>query len=106
MFGPLRLTRRLTDQQISDIGDRNLAPKAGLPALEEAVSGGAFLCGPADQVIEQLKAVEERYPGLSRINVSQPVGTPQSVILEQLQWFAEEVMPAFKPKVESPVPAD
>ena len=106
MFGPLRLTRRLSDQQISDIGDRKLAPKAGLPALEEAVGGGAYLCGPPDQVIEQLKAVEKRYPGLSRINVSQPVGTPQSVILEQLQWFAEEVMPAFKPKVEAAVPAD
>ena len=106
MFGPLRLTRRLSDQQISDISDRKLAPKAGLPAMEEAVSGGAYLCGPPDQVIEQLKAVEERYPGLSRINVSQPVGAPLSVILEQLQWFAEEVMPAFKPKVESAVPAD
>lgn len=106
MFGPLRLTRRLSDQQISDIGDRNLAPKAGLPTMEEAVNGGAYLCGSPDQVIEQLKAVEERYPGLSRINVSQPVGTPQSVILEQLQWFAEDVMPAFKSKVETSVPAD
>ena len=74
--------------------------------MEEAVKGGAYLCGPAEQVIEQLKGVEERYPGLSRINVSQPVGAPQSVILEQLQWFAEEVMPAFKAKVEAPVPAD
>lgn len=106
MFGPLRLTRRLSDQQISDIGDRNLAPKAGLPTMEEAVNGGAYLCGSPDQVIEQLKAVEERYPGLSRINISQPVGTPQSVILEQLQWFAEDVMPAFKSKVETSVPAD
>ena len=106
MFGPLRLTRRLSDQQISDISDRQLAPKAGLPAMEEAVTGGAYLCGPPDQVIEQLKAVEERYPGLSRINVSPPVGAPLSVILEQLQWFAEEVMPAFKPKVETAVPAD
>ena len=28
-----------------------------------------------------------------------PVGTPQSVILEQLDWFAQDVMPAFKGRV-------
>ncbi len=106
MFGPLRLTRRLSEEQIRDISDRHRAPTAGLPTMEEAVQSGAFLCGPPDQVIEQLKGVEERYPGLAHINVGQPVGTPQSVILEQLQWFAEEVMPAFKGKVEEPVPAD
>ena len=56
-------------------------------------------------IIEKLKSVEENYPGLARVQVGQPVGTPQAVILEQLQWFAEEVMPAFK-KVEMLVPAD
>ncbi len=106
MFGPLRLTRPLSEKQIGEIGDRNVAPKAGLPTLEEAVNAGAFLCGPPDLVIEQLQGLEKRYPGLSRINVSQPVGTPQSVILEQLQQFAEEVMPAFKSKVETSVLAD
>jgi hypothetical protein len=50
--------------------------------------------------------VEAAYPGLQRINVSHPVGTPQSVILEQLQQFAEEVMPAFKNRVEEPASAD
>jgi hypothetical protein len=27
------------------------------------------------------------------------MGTPQSVITEQLEWFGKEVMPAFKGKV-------
>ena len=54
------------------------------------------LAGPPDRVIEQLKAVEAQYPGLDRVGVSHPVGTPQSVITEQLEWFAKEVMPAFK----------
>ena len=61
--------------------------------------------GP-ERVIEQLKQVEERYPGLDRVGVSHPVGTPQSIILEQLEWFAKDVLPAFKGKVENPVPAD
>ncbi len=105
MFGPLRLTRRLSEEQIKDISDRKRAPYAGLPTMEEAVDGGAFLCGPPDLIIEQLKGLEERYPGLSRINIGQPMGTPQTVILEQLEWFSEEVMPVFKGKVDSAVPA-
>ncbi len=107
MFGPLRLTRGLTEQQIRDISDPRVAPNAGLPRVEDAIENGSVLAGPPDMIIEKLKGVEERYPGLSRIQVGQPVGTPQSVILEQLQWFAEEIMPAFKEtKVEVAVPAD
>ena len=96
MFGPLRLTRPLSDKQIRDIGDPSRAPTAGLPTIQGAVEGGAFLAGPPDRVIEQLKAVEKEYPGLERVGVSHPVGTPQSVITEQLEWFAKEVMPEFK----------
>ena len=106
MFGPLRLTRGLSEEQILDISDRRRAPTAGLPTLEDAVNSGAYLCGPAEQVIEQLKGVEERYPGLSLIHAGQPVSTPHTIVLEQLQWFAEEVMPAFKGKVETAAPAD
>ncbi len=40
--------------------------------------------------------MEERYPGLDRVSVSQPVGAPQAVITEQLEWFAAELMPAFR----------
>ena len=96
MFGPLRLTRRLSEEQIRDIGDPRRAPNAGLPTIQGAVESGAFLAGPPDRVIEQLKAVEKQYPGLDRVGVSHPVGTPQSVITEQLEWFAKEVMPEFR----------
>ena len=96
MFGPLRLTRGLNEQQIRDIGDPKWVPSAGLPSLEGAVKAGAFLCGPPEQTIGSLKKVEDRYPRLERVNVSHPVGTPQKVIVEQREWFAQEVMPAFK----------
>jgi hypothetical protein len=105
MFGPLRLTRGLTEQQIRDISNPEIAPNAGLPTIEDAIENGSVLAGPPDVIIEKLKGVEERYPGLKRIQVGQPVGTPQTMILEQLQWFAEEVMPAFK-DIEVAVPAD
>ena len=76
MFGPLRLTRSLSEEQITNMADRRLAPTAGLPTMQEAVESGAYLCGPADQIIEQLKGIEEKYPGLSLIHVDQPVSTP------------------------------
>ena len=96
MFGPLRLVRALSDQQIADLADPAKAPTAGLPSLQQAVDAGGFFCGPPDLVIEQLQAVEARYPGVERVSVSHPVGTPRQVIVEQLEWFARDVMPAFK----------
>ena len=39
--------------------------------------------------------LEEEYPGLERVSVSHPMGAPESLMLEQLEWFAAEVMPAF-----------
>ena len=92
--------------QMIDISDPKKAPFAGLPTIEDAVKSGAFLCGPPERVIEQLKKVEEDYPGLERIGVSHPVGTPQAVILEQMEWFAKEVMPAFSGLAEAAVLAD
>ena len=106
MFGPLRLHRGLSEQQMSDIADPRRAPLAGLPTMEQAVESGAVLCGPPERIIEQLQEVSERYPGLERIGVSHPVGTPERIVLEQLEWFAKDVMPAFKGKVEDAVPAD
>ena len=106
MFGPLRLVRALSDEQIDAMSDPKRAPTADLPRIEGAVETGGFLCGTPEQVAEQLKQVEARYPGLDRVSVSQPVGTPEAVILEQLEWFAEEVMPAFSGRVAEPVPGD
>ena len=48
MFGPLRLVRALSDQQIEDMADPARAPHAGLPTLEDSVRAGASLCGPPE----------------------------------------------------------
>ncbi len=95
MFGPLRLVRSLSDDQIDAMADPARAPTADLPRIEDAVNTGGFLAGPPELIIEQLKKLESAYPGLNRVGVSHPVGTPESVIVEQLQMFAEEVMPEF-----------
>jgi alkanesulfonate monooxygenase SsuD/methylene tetrahydromethanopterin reductase-like flavin-dependent oxidoreductase (luciferase family) len=101
MFGPLRLVRALSEAQIDAMADPRRAPFAGLPRLDEAVAKGAFLCGPPELIIEQLTRLEERYPGLERVSVSHPVSTPQAVMLEQWEWFAADVMPAFTKRVQA-----
>jgi alkanesulfonate monooxygenase SsuD/methylene tetrahydromethanopterin reductase-like flavin-dependent oxidoreductase (luciferase family) len=96
MFGELRLVRALTDEQIEIMRDPKRAPGAKLPRIEDAVNAGGFLTGSAAEIIDHLKALEARYPALDRISVSLSVGVPKSEALEQLQRFAEEVMPAFR----------
>jgi hypothetical protein len=93
MFGPLRLVRSLTDAQIDAMADPRRAPYAGLPTIEQAVKNGAYLCGPPSQIIDTLMRLEQEYPGLERVSVSHPMGAPESLMLEQLEWFAAEVMP-------------
>jgi alkanesulfonate monooxygenase SsuD/methylene tetrahydromethanopterin reductase-like flavin-dependent oxidoreductase (luciferase family) len=96
MFGELRLVRALTDEQIEIMRDPKRAPTAKLPRIEDAVKAGGFLTGRPADVIEALKKLEERYPGLERVTVSLSVGVPLNEALEQLEWFARDVMPAFK----------
>jgi alkanesulfonate monooxygenase SsuD/methylene tetrahydromethanopterin reductase-like flavin-dependent oxidoreductase (luciferase family) len=104
MFGELRLVRAMTDEQVEIMRDPKRAPTAKLPKIEDAVAAGGFLTGNAQEVIDHLKALEEKYPALDRISVSLSVGVPRSEALEQLQRFAEEVMPAFR-KAEVREPA-
>src|SRR5947209_11717846 len=103
MFGELRLVRAITEEQIEIMRDPKRAPNAKLPRIEDAVKAGGFLCGNADDLIEQIKALEKKYPGLDRISVSLSVGVPEKVALEQLDRFAKEVMPAFK-EAKAPQP--
>ena len=43
-----------------------------------------------------LKNLEARYPGLEHINLSTPMGTPQSIMLDQYRRVSAEVMPHFR----------
>jgi hypothetical protein len=69
---------------------RSLKP----PTIEDGVRAGGFLAGRPEDIIEQLKAVEKRYPGLDRVICATPLGTPLDVQLADLDRFAKEVIPA------------
>ncbi len=106
MFGELRLVRALTEEQIVIMRDPQRAPSAKLPRIEDAIKAGGVLCGTPEEIIEHLKAIEQRYPGLDRVSVSLSVGVPKALCLEQLERFATEVMPAFtQARIAEPVAA-
>ncbi len=96
MFGELRLVRALSDEQIAAMRDPKLAATTKLPTIEDAVKAGGFLAGTPADIIEQLKAVEKRYPGIDRVICATPLGTPLDIQLEDLDRFAKDVMPAFR----------
>jgi alkanesulfonate monooxygenase SsuD/methylene tetrahydromethanopterin reductase-like flavin-dependent oxidoreductase (luciferase family) len=100
MFAPLGFVRGLSDDQITALGQGGAAAKnAKLPTLEEAVESGSWLVGTPETITEKLLEVQDRYPGLKYVNVGQVVGTPESVIVEQLSRFGREIMPKIKPGV-------
>ncbi len=92
---PLGLMQ-LDQIQIDSVANRRLLANVELPTLESATASRTWLCGTAGEVIEHLKKVEEKYPGVERINLGSVMGMPLNVFKEQLSRFAEEVAPAFK----------
>ena len=99
MFAPLGFVRGLSDDQLDAIGDPRRAAHAGIPTIEDAVRSGGWICGPPEHVVERLEEVQDTYPGLQQVNVGNYMGAPRRVMLEQLEWFGKEVMPAFGAKV-------
>ena len=95
MFGELRLVKSLSDEQIAAMRDPKLAKNTKLPTIHDAEESGGFLCGPPDLIIEKLKVIEKKYPGLERVNMSMPVGVPLNMWLDQHERLAKHVMPAF-----------
>ena len=71
------------------------------PTIRDGVDQRAWLCGPPERVIEHIKEFEKRYPGLDQLMIHWAEGMPPAVFKEQLHRFAEEVMPAFRPRPTS-----
>jgi hypothetical protein len=96
MFAPIGFVRGLTEEQVRATEDPRRARAANLPTLHDAVQAGSWIIGPPDHIAEELHEIQAALPGLEEININLPVGTSQRVIVEQLEWFAKEVMPAFR----------
>jgi hypothetical protein len=91
---PLGLTP-LTPEQIGAVADPAHSRGVELPSLEQAVAGHGWLCGPAEMIVEHLQSVQEKFPGVERVNLGAVMGMSREVCKDQLSKFAEEVMPSF-----------
>lgn len=96
MFAPLGFVPGITPSQVEAAARRGGWGAAGVPTVEHYMKTGAWFAGPPEELVAYLKDLESRYPGLQHVNVSISMGTPKAVMLEQLRWFAKEVMPKFQ----------
>jgi alkanesulfonate monooxygenase SsuD/methylene tetrahydromethanopterin reductase-like flavin-dependent oxidoreductase (luciferase family) len=79
---------------------------ARLPTLRDGVDQEAWLIGPPERLISQLKRWEADYPGLDQVMLHWAEGMSMADFKEQLIRFARDVMPAFaQPSIERPVAA-
>src|SRR5512133_2672257 len=97
MFAPLGFVPGLTPEQVAAVARRGGWSAAGVPTVEHYMDLGSWFAGTPAQLVDLLKGFEESYPGMEHISLSSPIGTPKTTMLEQFQWIAEEVIPAFKP---------
>ena len=95
MFGPLGFVPGLTPEQVKTTQGRGGWYEAGVPSLQHFMDLGSWFAGTPDELTEKLKDLERRYPGMELINLSCSMGTPLSVMLEQYERLAKEVMPHF-----------
>ncbi len=96
MFAPLGFVPGITPAQVEAASRRGGWGAAGVPTVEHYMKSGAWFAGPPEELTAYLKDLESRYPGLELVNMSISMGTPEKVMIEQLDWFAKEVMPHFK----------
>jgi alkanesulfonate monooxygenase SsuD/methylene tetrahydromethanopterin reductase-like flavin-dependent oxidoreductase (luciferase family) len=95
MFAPLGFVPGITPAQMEAASRRGGWGAAGVPTVEDYTKTGSWFAGPPEDLVAYLKDLESRFPGLQHVNMSISMGTPKPVMLEQLRWFAKEVMPQF-----------
>jgi alkanesulfonate monooxygenase SsuD/methylene tetrahydromethanopterin reductase-like flavin-dependent oxidoreductase (luciferase family) len=68
---------------------------ARIPTIRDGVAQKAWMVGSPADCIALIREYEARYPGLEQIMLHWPEGVPPGEFMEQLRWFARDVMPAF-----------
>ena len=95
LFGPLGFLPGLSDEQLAAIAQRGDWYSQDVPSVENYMKMGAWFAGTSEELIALIKGFEEMFPGLEYINLSMPMCTPESMMIEQYTKIAEEVMPHF-----------
>ena len=92
-FAPFGFVR-YADEQGRPWGTPGAPARA--PTLREGVAQKAWMVGSPADCIALIREYEAKYPGLDQIMLHWPEGIPAAAFMEQLRWFARDVMPAFR----------
>jgi alkanesulfonate monooxygenase SsuD/methylene tetrahydromethanopterin reductase-like flavin-dependent oxidoreductase (luciferase family) len=95
MFAPLGYVPGLKADQIAAIAKLGGWYEAGVPTVEHYLKSGAWFAGTPEVLVDHLKMLEDRFPGMEYISLNTPMGTPESIMLEQYGRITEQVMPKF-----------
>jgi alkanesulfonate monooxygenase SsuD/methylene tetrahydromethanopterin reductase-like flavin-dependent oxidoreductase (luciferase family) len=95
MFGPLGFVPGITPAQLEASTKRGGWGAAGVPTVEDYMKVGAWFAGPPEALVAHLQSLEQKYPGLEYVHLSNSMGTPKAIMLEQLAWLGKEVLPEF-----------
>jgi len=69
---------------------------ARVPSLRDGVAQKAWFCGPPGHVIDGIRSIVDKYPGLESFMIHWAEGLTPREFKEQLTWFSTDVMPALK----------
>jgi alkanesulfonate monooxygenase SsuD/methylene tetrahydromethanopterin reductase-like flavin-dependent oxidoreductase (luciferase family) len=94
VMAPLGMLR-YSEEHAKAVAERR-AQSPTTASLEDGVRNRSWLCGPAADIVGYLKELEAKYPGLDHVMLGWPIGVPRAMMVEQLERFAAEVMPAFR----------
>jgi alkanesulfonate monooxygenase SsuD/methylene tetrahydromethanopterin reductase-like flavin-dependent oxidoreductase (luciferase family) len=67
-----------------------------VPKLREGVKQKAWFCGTPKEVIDGVKSVVAKYPGLEHFMIHWAEGLAPEEFKDQLRWFAKDVMPSLR----------
>jgi hypothetical protein len=95
MFGPLGFVPGITPEQLAASTKRGGWDAAGVPKVTDYMKVGAWFAGPPEELVAYLRSLEQKFPGLEYVHLSNSMGTPKAAMLEQLAWLGKEVMPRF-----------
>ena len=95
MFAPLGFVPGITPAQLEASTRRGGWDAGGVPTLQHYMKAGAWFAGPPEELVAYLRSLEEKYPGLEYMHLSNSMGTPKAAMLEQLAWLGKDVMPKF-----------
>jgi alkanesulfonate monooxygenase SsuD/methylene tetrahydromethanopterin reductase-like flavin-dependent oxidoreductase (luciferase family) len=94
---------RYRQEQMQEMGPTGAARHiaAGVD-FADVLHKKAWFCGTSHEMIDYLKDIEARYPGLEHIMLGFPFGATVAQFKQQLTRFAQDVRPAFR---HAPCPA-